>query len=89
MDKKLDAIISKIDKLDERLDSVDKTLIKQECNLELHMERTEQNEKMIETIVAELKPVKTNMHYMHGALKALGVLSLLLGIVALVKEIVL
>jgi hypothetical protein len=87
MEKKLDQIESKLDKLDERLDSIDKTLIEQNGDLKLHMARTQQNEKMIEIIVSELKPVVSHVHYMHGALKALGVLSLLLGIVLLAKKL--
>ena len=40
-------MLDKIDKLDERLDNIDKTLVRQEGHLNEHIRRTEQNEIMI------------------------------------------
>lgn len=55
--KNLDLLIN----IDARLDSVDRTLIKQEENLKQHMYRTELAEKRLELIESELKPVKNHV----------------------------
>ncbi len=47
----------KLDKLDGRLDNMDKTLIKQEANLEVHMARSEANEEMVKILRDQIKPV--------------------------------
>lgn len=66
-------ILAKLDKLDDRLDSVDKTLVKQEANLGEHMRRTALLEE-------DLKPIKKHVGHVEGGLKLLGILSLILGI---------
>jgi len=57
-------VITKLDKLDERIDSVDKTLIKNTSSLEEHMRRTE----LLET---DLAPIKTHVAQVSGVLKFL------------------
>lgn len=82
----------KLDLLDSRLDSVDKTLVKQEANLGEHMRRTELNEKRIETAEIEadkkvesvrkaLAPVEKHVAYMEGALKGLGVIATMIAVI--------
>lgn len=67
---------AKLDKLDERLDSVDKTLIKQEANLAEHIRRTELAELSIQDLRDTVEPIKTKMNMAEGAIKLLGLISL-------------
>lgn len=76
---KLDRVLDKLDKLDERLDSVDKTLVKQEASLSEHIRRTELLED-------DLKPVKAHVAQVNGAMKFIGLLSLVLGIIAAIAQ---
>jgi hypothetical protein len=93
----------KVDSLDSRLDSVDKTLVKQEANLGEHMRRTELAEKNIEKVQqdskeavtkleTEMAPVKKHVAHVEGFLKGIGLLatvvSLLAGLAKLVMLIV-
>jgi len=87
MEKKLDTVLAKIDKLDERLDSIDKTLIKQEASLDKHILRTEMAEKQLDLLSAQIVPINKHVNQMSGALKLLGVMSLVMGIVALFKKL--
>lgn len=68
--QKMDA---KVDKIDDRLTSVDKTLIKQEMNLAEHMRRTD-------LLESDLKPVKRHVVMLEGGLKLMGVVSLVIGL---------
>lgn len=61
-----------VNKLDGRLDSVDKTLLKQEENLRLHMYRTELAEKRIEHIEADMTPVKEHVASVSTVFKFVG-----------------
>lgn len=77
---KLDKLDSKIDSTNDRLNSMDKTLVKQEENLKEHMRRT--------AILEEgLKPVQKHVTRVEGALKLLGVISVLVGIAAGVAKL--
>lgn len=67
-------IDSKIDKLDSRLDQVEKIQIKQEANLGEHMRRTDVAEKNLGLLWEAFKPVQKHVNYMEGALKALGII---------------
>lgn len=49
-------------KFDERLDAIDKTLVKQEENLRHHMYRTELAEKRIEQLDDDLKPIQDHVN---------------------------
>ena len=85
--KALDKFENKIDKLDARLDSIEKVQVKQEANLGEHMRRTETAEENINLLREELKPVKKHVAYMEGALKGLGVVSLIVGVAAGIVKI--
>lgn len=78
-----------LEKIDSRLDSIDKTLIKQESNLEHHMARTEANEKMLSVLKDEIKPIISHIDAIKIAIKTIIVLgavsAAILGIVELVK----
>jgi hypothetical protein len=74
-------LISKLDRLDDRLDSVDKTLVRQEANLQEHMRRTDLNEIAIDKIVKALEPVKGHVDMMKGAGKLLVITGTVVAVV--------
>ena len=73
LDKVDEKIDTKFDKVEFRLDSVDRTLIKQEANLGEHMRRTE-------LLELEVAPIKKHVVMVQGVLKFIGVVSLIVGI---------
>lgn len=73
-DGRLERIEDKIDKLGDKLSSVDVTLAAQHESLKLHMKRSD----MLE---AQLEPVKRHVAMVSGALKALGGVAILAGII--------
>ena len=86
-----EVIVAKFDKLDERLESIEKAqaeaniiAAKQEVNLEQHMKRTEMLESRME-------PVERHINILNGALKAIGagavVVSLITGILKLLEYV--
>lgn len=80
-------IIKKLDKIDDRLGSIDKTLVKQEGNLELHMMRTTMSEKRLEVMEEALKPVTKHVTQLTGVLKFVGAISLCVGTIAGIMKI--
>lgn len=65
-------VLNKLDKLDDRLDSVDRTLVKQEANLAEHMRRTEILESQHEKLYVELEPVKAHVNQVKAGIKLLA-----------------
>ena len=86
--EKMSEVSRKLEKVGSHLNSIDKTLIKQEANLEKHMMRTEQNETMIQMIAEAIKPVTKHVSQMEGAFKLLGVISLLGGIILTIAKVI-
>lgn len=71
----LNKLETKMDQVDGRLNSMDKTLVKQEENLKEHIRRTE-------ILESELKPIKKHVTHMEGALKLIGVLTTVVGFIS-------
>lgn len=82
----LNRVIAQLDKLDDKLESVDKTLVKQEENLREHMRRTEllekQHEQLQSEIHEELEPVKAHVNQVKGIAKFLAAAIPIIGAVA-------
>lgn len=76
----LDGIHVKLDKIDDRLGSIDTTLVKQEVNLREHMRRTELLEK-------ELAPIKSSIAEAKGVRNFLSFIipTLIAAIVGLIE----
>lgn len=74
MQKKLNQIENKIDKLDERLDKIDVTLAAQHESLKYHIKRTD-------LIESSLEPINTHVKNVQGALKLIGLVAVLAGII--------
>jgi len=72
-DKRLDRIEDKVDTIVDKIGSIDATLAAQHVSLKEHIRRTA-------LLEAEIKPVKRHVDMVNGALKLLGLISLLLGI---------
>jgi len=72
-------LLDKLDMLDERLDSVNDTLIKQEHNLKEHMRRTE----LLEEQVGPLNRLKDGAY---GVASVLGLIGILVGIYEVFKK---
>ena len=72
LNKKLDKVITKLEHLDSRLDSVDKTLVEQAGDLKHHIYRSNLNEENIELLRAEVKPLQRTHEQVSGMLKLLG-----------------
>lgn len=67
--------------LDRRLDNIEKVMIVQEINLKDHMKRSDNLESIIQAIQDEdLKPLHKHVNTVEGALKLLGILSIVIGI---------
>jgi hypothetical protein len=81
-DDRLDKFEAKLDKLDEHLNSIDKTLIKQEAGLSEHILRTTFAEQRLEHIETDLKPIKVHVTRLQGVMQFIGILSVLISIIA-------
>ena len=75
----LNRIEAKVDKLDENMTTMDKTLVKQEANLAEHMRRTELLEIQHAQIESELEPVKNHVNQIKGVLKLLSFILPIIG----------
>ena len=79
---------TKIDLIGERLNSMDKTLIKQEINLSEHMKRSLANEESVKILSNELKPIRTHVNHVEGALKLIGLLGVIMGIISGIIKVI-
>jgi hypothetical protein len=62
--------------IQDKLHSIDITLAKQHMTLEDHTRRSLANEKAVEVLGDALKPITKHVNMMEGALKLIGVMSL-------------
>lgn len=72
IDLKLERIEDKIDKIGDRMSSIDTTLASQHISLQDHIRRTELLENAVE-------PIKKHVAMVHGALKLIGLVAMVLG----------
>ena len=76
----LDRMETKIDKLDERLDSAEKVAIKQEANLEAHMKRSDLLEQSQGDLKEAVKPIIKVYTIAWGICKIVGSIGIVVGI---------
>lgn len=79
-DKKLNRIEEKLDDTNDHLASIDVTLAAQHVSLKEHIRRTTILEQ-------EIRPIKKHVDMMNGALKLIGVLALIAGIIETIISI--
>ena len=73
----------KLDKIHDRMGEFTVILTKHDMNLGEHMRRSDNLEKQNTLIRAELEPVKKHVGHVEGAIKLIGFLSLLGGLLKL------
>jgi archaellum component FlaC len=82
----LNRVADNLDKLDDKLDGIDKTLVKQEENLREHMRRTEilesQHRDLKIEIHDEIKPIKSHVEQVKGISKFLIVIIPIIAIIS-------
>lgn len=86
MDDRFLKIDDKLDKICDRLADIDKSVAVYNEQLKLHIEGTVQNREQLrlfrEKVEADLTPVKKHVVFVEVVFKALGALSLIVGILA-------
>ena len=87
-DEKLSKIEDKIDQVKEHIASIDITLAGQHESLKAHMRRSDLLERHLEMVQAEIKPIERHVTMVNGALKLLGLTSIIVGCIAGVLEII-
>lgn len=80
IDTRLIRIEDKIDKVMEHVSSLDITSAKQQISLDYHIKRTDILEN-------DIKPIKKHVERIHGALKFIGLVALLGGVVETVIQL--
>lgn len=79
-------LYQKVENVDQRLNSIDKTLERNTAQLEVHMKRSDQLESIVEVLKAktetEIAPLKKHMNMIEGALKLLGGMSVVVGLLS-------
>lgn len=94
----LNKIVEYIEKLDSRLDKIDKTLIAQHESLKHHIYRTDLAEDRIDKfeketkqelrdIHKELNPIKAHVNRIDGAFKLIGIIATVVGIAATIYNL--
>ena len=81
-------IDGKLDKIEERLDSIDGTLIKQNKDLEHHIFRTELAEQNIEMLRIEFKPIQKRYEAVNVIFKIVGMFATGLGLIVGLAKVV-
>lgn len=84
---KLEKLDEKADKHTEHLHSIDKTLVKQESNLEAHMKRSDLLEQSQNDLKDAVKPILKVYTVAWGILKIVGAIGILVGIVVGIMKI--
>jgi hypothetical protein len=80
----LDRIHLKLDVLNARLDSIDKTLVRNAADIEYHIVRSDRNEQLIEMVRLEMKPLKERFVMVNGGLRLFAGIT---GVAALVAAL--
>lgn len=91
MDEKFQRLENKVDKISENVSSMDKNLAIYNEQLKIHIEGTEQNRESIKflqtKIEAEFKPVNKHINMVEGALKFIGAVAVLVGVVVSILKL--
>lgn len=91
MDERLNRIDEKLEKIGDRLADIDKSVAVYNEQLKLHIEGTVQNRDQLRLfqskVEADMAPVKKHVVFVEVVFKALGALSLIVGIIAAIHKI--
>ena len=80
-------ILEKLDKLDERIDKIDITLVKQQVILDEHVRRSLNNEESLKLHREEFEPIKNHVLQVNFIFKVIIFISVLVGIAQGIKEL--
>lgn len=87
----VDKLHSKVDEVNDKLSDINVTLNRNTDSLELHMKRSDNLEVMLKhqelSFEAQIEPIKKHVNMVKGALKFIGLVSTLLGILKLFELI--
>lgn len=78
----IEKLEQKVDKILDKIASIDVTLVGQHMQLKEHLRRSQLNEENIELLREQFKPVEVHVSQVAGALKFLGIISILVGVAA-------
>lgn len=81
-------INEKLDKIVDKMHSIDKTLVKQEENLKQHMYRTKLAEQRLDNIDTDLKPIKNHVQRLNGAWRFVKYTGTILSVVFLAYKLI-
>jgi len=77
---------TKLDKISDNIEAIKDDICLIKIDLAVHISRTAQNEEMLQILRKELKPVEVHVERVNGALKLLGLILLIGGVVKLFIE---
>lgn len=87
LENAVDKLHTKVDEVNDKLTDINTTLNRNTDSLELHMKRSDTLESMLKqqetSFVAQIEPIKKHVNMVKGALKLIGLVSTLLGILKL------
>lgn len=77
----------KLDKISEKIATIEVTMERNTGSLEKHMLRTELSERRLEHMEEALKPIVKHVNHVEGAFKLLGMLATVIGVIAGIAKI--
>lgn len=77
----------KLEKISEKITSIEVTMERNTGSLEKHMLRTELSERRLEHMEEALKPIVKHVNHVEGAFKLLGMLATVIGVIAGIAKI--
>jgi hypothetical protein len=82
-------LYNKVESLDDKLSNIDKTLVKQETNLELHMKRSDHLEHLVQLQGKRIEPIESHVngvnYFMRITIGIIGLVSVVVGIFTSLK----
>lgn len=84
---RLDNLSVTLDKFESTLNSIDKTLIRQEESLKEHMRRTELAEASINQLKADLKPVEEHVNGIKAFVRIFAAMGIIIGTVTAILKL--
>jgi len=88
IEDKFTRIDNKLDKMQDNLHSIDKTLVAQHENLKLHIKRTDLLENHVQTLEKQIKPISDHVLKVNFIFTLIGGISIGVGIIVGVTQIV-
>ena len=88
IDRLDDKLEQKLTKVEDRLDAMDKTLVKQEANLDAHMKRSDLLEQSQNDLKEHVKPIIRVYMVAWGISKIVGGIGLVVGIGATIIKLI-